>query len=260
MPARVAWISTTPVKGLAMQARDVVMLTAAGVVENRRFYLVDERAALVNGKHLGSLTLVRADYDAREERLALDFPDGSRVAGDAEPPAGASTVTTLFGRRIVTGNLLGEPFDTALSVYVGRALRLLRAEHDGAGVDRGPRAAVSLIGDASLARLGGELGLGGAPDARRFRMLFGIAGIGAHEEDGWLGRPVTLGEAVVRPGGLVGRCVVTTRSPLTGEADLDTLAALRRYRPAGPGAPPLGIHGEVLVPGEVRVGDVVEPR
>ena len=67
-------------------------------------------------------------------------------------------------------------------------------------------------------------------DERRFRMNFGIDGLGEHEEDGWLGRRVRLGEAVVVPQGNVGRCAVTTQNPDTGAPDLDTLKALAAYR------------------------------
>lgn len=241
-----------------MQARGEVELTAAGVAENRRFYLVDSQWRMVNGKRVGSLVQVCADYDATGECLALTFPDGTVVAGDARPPAGSSTVITSFFGRSVTGRGLGEHFDGALGAHAGQSLRLLRTARDGAGVDRGRRAAVSILGEGSLGRLGAELATE-PPDARRFRMLFGVAGTDAHEEDTWVGRRVVLGGAVVGVRGLVGRCIMTTRQPVTGQVDLDTLAALRRYRPlpSGPGSPPFGVHGEVLVPGTVRVGDPV---
>ena len=46
----VAALQTTPVKGLRVVARDAIELTAAGVADDRRFYLVDERGRMVNGK------------------------------------------------------------------------------------------------------------------------------------------------------------------------------------------------------------------
>lgn len=242
-----------------MQACERAVLTNAGVVENRRFYLVDGQGRMVNAKRLGNLVQVRADYDASGERLALTFPDGSVVEGAATAPAGSTPVTTSFFGRLVTGRELGETFDGPLSAHAGRPLRLLRTDRDGTGVDRGRRSAVSILGEASLGRLGAELGLDGLPDPRRFRMLFGIAGTDAHEEDAWVGRRVALGAAVVAVRGLVGRCIVTTRSPESGEVDLETLAALRRYRTpeSGEGSPPFGVHGEVVVPGTVSVGDPV---
>jgi uncharacterized protein YcbX len=91
-------------------------------------------------------------------------------------------------------------------------------------------------------------------------MLFEIDGVGAHEEDEWLGAPVRVGEATLELNGVVGRCVVTSHDPDTGVTDLDTLGTLARYRREGPGEPlPFGVYGAVAVPGRVRVGDAVEP-
>ena len=101
----------------------------------------------------------------------------------------------------------------------------------------------------------------GAPlDGRRFRMLLEIDGVGAHEEDGWIGREVRAGTASIFFNGDVGRCVVTSHDPDTGVTDLDTLGALATYRRTGVTEPlPLGIYGEVVRPGRVRVGDEVVP-
>ncbi len=92
-------------------------------------------------------------------------------------------------------------------------------------------------------------------------MLFTVDGVEAHAEDGWLGRDVAVGEAVVRPNGLVGRCAVTTHDPDTGTPTLDTLHVLRGYREDVPSDEPLpfGVWGEVVRPGRVAVGDAVQP-
>ena len=93
-----------------------------------------------------------------------------------------------------------------------------------------------------------------AVDGRRFRMNFGVDGIEPHAEDGWLGRRVAVGEAVVVPQGNVGRCVVTTQNPDTGRTDLDTLKALAAYRGDVETTEPLpfGVHAAVAEPGRVR--------
>ena len=90
-------------------------------------------------------------------------------------------------------------------------------------------------------------------------MLIEVDGVDAHAEDGWVGRPVRIGEAVVRPRGHVGRCVITTRDPDTGDGDLPTLKLLAGYRRDLDTTEPLafGIYGEVLEPGAVRLGDPV---
>jgi uncharacterized protein YcbX len=89
-------------------------------------------------------------------------------------------------------------------------------------------------------------------------MLFEIDGVEEHEEDEWIGQRVAIGDAVVAPVGDVGRCLVTTKNPDTGETDLDTLKTLAEYRREGRTEPlPFGIHAAVVQPGRVRVGDAV---
>jgi uncharacterized protein YcbX len=91
-------------------------------------------------------------------------------------------------------------------------------------------------------------------------MLLEIDGVGAHEEDEWLGGRVRVGEAELAPLGDVGRCVVTTRSADSGRFTYDTLKALAGYRREGVTEPlPLGVYCDVVVPGRVRVGDPVGP-
>jgi uncharacterized protein YcbX len=105
------------------------------------------------------------------------------------------------------------------------------------------------------------VGVSEAIDGRRFRMLFEIDGVGEHEEDAWLGAEVRVGEASVVFNGDVGRCVVTSRDPDTGVVDLPTLVTLAAYRPEGTTDQlPFGIYGAVVVPGRVRLGDVVALR
>ena len=57
----------------------------------------------------------------------------------------------------------------------------------------------------------------------------------------------------------VGRCLITSRDPDTGEIDLPTLDILRDYRSGLDTTEPLpfGIHGEVIEPGRIRIGDPV---
>jgi hypothetical protein len=91
-------------------------------------------------------------------------------------------------------------------------------------------------------------------------MTLGVDGVEAHAEDGWLGRRVAVGEAVVVPRGNVGRCRVTTLDPDTGVSDLDTLDALAEYRRDVETTEPLpfGVWCEVVEPGRIAVGDPVE--
>ncbi len=136
---------------------------------------------------------------------------------------------------------------------------LVRSDESGAGSDRGVAGSVSVVSSGTLDRLAREAGVEQV-DGRRFRMLFTITGVEAHEEDAWLGRSVAIGGAVISVQEVVGRCVVTTHNPDSGVPDLDTLRILERYRPTDSGEPlPIGVWGGVEQPGVVRVGDAVEP-
>ncbi len=249
-------LATTPVKGLRISARNEVMLERAGVSDNRRFYLIDERARMVNGKRIGILSAVRADYDSDAALLTVIFPDGSQASDIVR--LGEEIQTRFFSRKPVARLVVG-PWSRALSSYTGTHLRLVQAD-PGGGVDRGAAGAVSLISEASVLRLQSLAG-GRSVDSRRFRMLIEVAGPQAHEEDEWVGRTARMGEALVAVRGHVGRCLVTSQNPDSGVVDLPTLELLS-YRRGLETTEPLafGVFGEVLEPGPIRLGDAVVPQ
>jgi uncharacterized protein YcbX len=90
-------------------------------------------------------------------------------------------------------------------------------------------------------------------------MLIEVDGLGAHEEDAWVGQSVRVGDAVIHFEGHVGRCVITTRHPEKGVVDVPTLKLLGRYRRDVDTTEPLafGVYGRVVKPGVIRVGDPV---
>jgi uncharacterized protein YcbX len=67
-----------------------------------------------------------------------------------------------------------------------------------------------------------------------------------------------MGEAVVRVGEQMPRCVITTIDPDTATKDFPTLDVLASYRKIGTQLM-FGMYGDVEEPGVVRVGDPVEP-
>ena len=255
MSGRVSWITLTPVKALGLHLVDEVELLETGLEGDRLFFLVDDSNRLVNDKGHGPLQTVRAEYDAQGGVLALSFPDGSEVAGLVE---GSDEIVATFHGTSKPAAVVPGPWDEPLSEVAGKRVRLVRP--DWPAPDRGRSGAATLLGQASRASMAGVLGVD-AIDGRRFRMNFGIDGVAAHAEDGWIGRRVRLGEAVVVPAGNVGRCAVTTQDPRTGLRDLDTLGALADYRGDVETTEPLpfGVHAAVMTAGRVRRGDVVEP-
>ena len=256
MSGRVVRISIAPVKSLGLVHPEELEIGAHGVVGNRRFWLVDGDGRLFNNKRCGPMVRIRPEWDEDSRVLALTLPDGERVEGVVG--LGEAVAAEMYGHPHPSRRVVG-PWQDAISRVAGEPLTLLWA--DDHATDRGYRGGdVSLVSRASLDKLRAEGGADRPVDGRRFRMLFEIDGVGAHEEDEWLGTQVQVGDAVLMLNGDVGRCVVTSHDPDTGVTDFDTLGTLARYRREGRNEPlPLGVYGAVAVPGRVRVGDAVQP-
>ena len=252
---KVAWLHVAAVKGLSLEARDHVDLGPNGVEDDRRFCLIGEDGRIVNGKRLAAVTTIGAHVDLATDRFELRMPGGKRIAGTmtlGDPVA-------INGRE-APAHLVEGPWAAALSEQLGLPIRLVRLDDAGRGHDRASKqGAATMLSLASLERLAGEANVDGPVDARRFRMLIGIEGATAHEEDGWIGRRVHVGDAVVVPAGNVGRCEVTTLDPDRGVSDLPTLKVLADYRGGVTSSEPLafGIWARVERPGRIALGDAI---
>jgi uncharacterized protein YcbX len=252
-PITVTGLALAPIKAMRLRPVDEIELTGDGARGDRRCYVIDAGGRMVNGKQHAQLQAIIAAIDPAETQLSLTFPDGRTVAGPIEPGA---PVTARFYRRTDETHELAGPFSPAVSDFIGHPLRLVLARH---GADRGARGAVSIMSLASVQRLAEQAGVDSI-DPRRFRMLIEIDGVSAHAEDGWVGRRIRVGEALLRPQGHVGRCLITSRDPDTAETTLPTLDLLRDYRSGVTATEPLplGVYGEVLAGGRIRIGDSVQ--
>ena len=245
---RVARINVTPVKGLGLQHPESAELTTRGVTENRRFYLTSG-GRLFNGKDHGPLVQVTPLVE--DDRLLLRFPEGVEVAGEV---ARGRAVETDFWGRTVRGHVVEGPWADALSEYAGASISLVETDEPGTGIDVHVG---TIVSRASCDRLAEELG--SFVDGRRFRMLLELEGASAHEEDSWTGRLARAGSAVLRIGGPVPRCAITTQDPDTGVVSLDTLRAIKSYRGLRDGKQiDFGVYFDVEEPGDVAVGDSLE--
>ena len=256
-PSHVAWIHVAPIKALAVQELQEVEIDRLGVANDRRFCIVDPDGRMLNAKRVQHFVAVRPRFDDATQSLAIDMPDGTTVAGAID--LGRAITVTIYGRS-VPARVVDGPWAEALSTLAGRPVRLVRFDDPGEGVDRADEGAgASLLAEESLRAIAEAAGVTARVDPRRFRMLFGIAGVAAHTEDTWIGTRVHIGSAIVIPGGNIGRCAVTTLDPLTGISDLDTLAALAKYRGENVTSEPLafGVWARVVQGGLVRVGDAV---
>lgn len=259
--ARVSRLSIAPVRGLALLHPASIDLVEGGVLEDRRFYLVDGHGRLVDRLLSGELVKVAAETNPEATWLKLTLPDGDVIEGDVtldEPVR-----TDIYG-RLGVGHVVGGPWAAALAPFAHRDVLLVRCDLPGGTRIRegetNVRNAVSLVTDGSLQELARQLGVASV-DARRFRMLIELEGAAPHEEDTWIGGEIQVGTAVISITKPDARCAITTQNPDTGERDLDTLRTLIRYRGFRAGDPEkkidFGVLGEVLRPGAISVGDEV---
>src|SRR5438876_1094826 len=126
--ARVARLSFTPVRGLGLTHPSSIELTAMGVREDRRFYLVDDHGRLVDGLRAAGLVRVFGETNQDATWLRLNLPDGSVVEGDVrldEP------VRTDIYDRMAIGHVVGGPWAAALEPYAGRPVMLVRCDEPG---------------------------------------------------------------------------------------------------------------------------------
>jgi len=255
MAKTVTRLNVTPVKSTALHHPDQIMLEAYGAVDNRDFYFVDADGRLFAGSKLGPLVQIRAHHDADRDVLSLRFPDGALVEGPAVAD-GEALETNFYGRPVRSREVEG-PWSEALSRYAGRDIRLLRVDRTGDGNDVGTVTLVSTASVEELARQGEAVE---ELDPGRFRMTLEIDGCAPHEEDGWIGRDVLVGEAIIRVTEPVPRCIVTTQDPNTGVRDFPTLSVIKGYRGVTPDQGLIfGVYADVVHPGVVRVGDPVDP-
>jgi uncharacterized protein YcbX len=250
--AHVRAIHVSPVKSLRLSEVTEAHLGERGIDADRRFVLIDENGERVTLKKAGALARATAAHDPATGTLSISIDGGTPIAATPEPGASATVQLYAGDRR---GRMVGGPWAEALSELTGRRLELVMLDEDSPGLDCHP---VSLLSVESCAELGAQNGAD-PPDPRRFRPTLLLEGAGPHAEDGWLGREVVAGEAVLRVVEQDPRCVITTRNPDTGERDLDTLRMIAAYRPPTDGSVWFGVYAEVLRPGLVRIGDPVHP-
>ena len=244
-------IHVAPVKSLGLTHPPTVEVSPAGILEDRRFYLVDQRGGLVTQRDIGGLVQVKAEYRAGPGWLKLDFPGGPQLEGHVE--VGEPVTTAIFGRR-VDGQLVSGDWGAALSDFCGQPVSLVRSLEPCQCYDEYP---VSLLSQASLRRLDEQQDGVESMGSERFRPNFLLARCEAHEEDSWLGEAAAIGPALrLRVIAMDPRCAITTHSPITGERDIDTLRLILRYRPNRRAAF-FGVYAIVERPGAVSVGDAV---
>jgi uncharacterized protein len=255
--AHVTHLRTTPVKGFTMQESPALSLTETGVVGDRAFFMVDDADKLLSATRTAAFLPYCSRFDP--DRDLLTIGRGDDVLLSEEVTVSEPVRAHFFADRYATGHVVTGPWGEVLSKIAGRPVRLVRAADPLGGYDLHR---VSLASEASVSAL--DDGANGAPlDGRRFRMTVMIRGLPPFAEDTWQDGLVQLGECVVRVEVPVRRCAAVQKHPDGLESDVDPLLRIKHVRGAttsrnGRGLH-LGVYGEVVRPGLVRVGDAVRP-
>ena len=255
--AHVTHLRTTPIKGFTMQESPALSLTDTGVVGDRAFFMVDDAGKLVSATRTAAFLPYWARFDP--DRHLLTIGRGVDVLLSEEVTDGEPVRAHFFADRYATGHVVTGPWSRVLSQIAGRPVRLVRAADPLGGYDLHR---VSLASEASVRAL--DDGADGAPlDGRRFRMTVMIRGVPPFTEDTWQDGLVQVGESVVRVEVPVRRCAAVQKHPDGLESRDDPLRRIQEVR--GPTTSRhgrglhLGVYGEVVRPGLVRVGDAVQP-
>jgi uncharacterized protein YcbX len=252
---RVVGLGFTSVKGMAHVARPQVELTSAGPRRDRVFCLVDDAGEVLRTARDDVLMACQATW--KPPVLMIETPIGAApgAVGDATAGPAADVVTASYWGRPVELAAVAGPWSALLTEYLGRPVRLCRVPAPGTVVWSG---SVSVVTTSSLDEVAQRVGRQ-SDDGARFRPTAVIDTGDAlpFVEDSWAGRTLRVGAAVVRIDGPMPRCAVVNRRPAAGGPDADVLAALSADRVQGSDIM-FGVHGDVVRPGRVGVGDAAE--
>lgn len=260
----VATIWRYPVKSMRGEETDAVLVGELGVLGDRAYALVDSET----GK-------VASTKNPRRWPRLLEFQASlvdSPAAGRPMPPA---RITFPDGQTLLTDQ---PEIESRISAVVGRTVTLARAPIEGAKAE-GYRpeytwlphageefeytlppgtffdgATVHLVTTATLRRLS-ELAPESRFDIRRFRANFLIemaAGAAGFVENDWIGRRLTIGEAVLQIDRPCPRCVITTLPQGDLAKDPNVLRTVVQNNQMH-----VGVYASVVRGGSVRRGDEV---
>ena len=237
---RVVELWRFPVKSLQGQQLETAELGPGGIAGDRQWALFDVATGFGLTARREPDLLFAAARARPDGGVEVVLPDGTVTADDAVLSAWLGREVALRSAAQVTERRRYESPDDNLAEEPKRW-------HDWEGAAGG---AFHDNADGRLSLV--STGTLGSWDRRRFRSNVVLDGAG---EDALLGARLRLGGATIVVGTPIPRCVMVTR-PQPGGIGRDTGVLKTIHRERGGD---LAIAAQVLEPGTVRTGDVLEP-
>lgn len=259
---RVRALYRYPIKSCRGTALQEAIVDARGIVDDRRYMIVDATGRFLTQRELPRLALVAPSIDG--PRLHLSAPDMPPLT--LYPTADGIRRDVVIWHDACAATDQGDDVSSWLSAFLAVPCRLVRmaddvvrrvdARYAGANDQVGFADGFPLLltSEASLDDLNGRLETSLPMD--RFRPDIVVDGFVPYEEDGWSRiRIAGIVFGVVKP---CARCPITTVDQQTAERAKEPLRTLATYR----SVPGRGVmFGQNLVhdrDGVIRVGDEVE--
>ncbi len=252
-----------PIKSCAGMPLDIGELDQYGLVNDRRWLVVDESGMFQTQRELPSLSLIQPKLSG--SGLMLNAPGMESVEVSKPSDAKISNVTIWRNQCDAddAGNLVAEWLSDYLKtscrlVTIGNAFqRPVNPDHalDNDEVSFADGYPFLIISEASLEDLNSRLET--PLPMNRFRPNFVVSGTDAFAESGW--KTFKIGEHLFHNVKPCARCVITTVDQSTAEQGKEPLTTLSTYRKTDDGRI---LFGENLIheqkQGQVRVGDTIE--
>jgi MOSC domain-containing protein len=232
---RVTGLWRYPVKSMQGEPLPEAEIGSVGIVGDRQWALFD----VDTGLHLTARRqpeLLFASASLAGDDVVITLPDATETTDDA-------VLSAWLGRDVALRR--ADPsthgtYEIALDFEHEDTAEWYRWEGPNGSFHDSTRTQVSIIGEDTL----------GGWDVRRFRPNLTVDG---SDEDGWVGRPISIGDVTLDIVKQIDRCVITTRPQPGGiERDLGVLRTVNRDRRGN-----LGVSGMVTATGRVAVGDDV---
>jgi len=248
---RVTSIWRHPVKSLRGERLTEGLIDADGLRGDRRWGIRDEATGrILTGRREPPLLFASAALDG-DGQPVVALPDGTTCGGVG--PATDAALSAWLSRPVSLVPAAGAPGGSAeffADATDDTSTAIEWTMPPGRFVDAMP---LLVLTEASL-RAGQMLHPEGDWDVRRFRpnVLVALDAEG-WVEDGWCGRALRVGSAVLAPQQPCVRCTMVTRPQPELDRDLDIYRTLARHHGGT-----FGAWTAVERPGTVRIGDLVE--